>query len=103
MIRFAEWISLTWPNSYIVLKTTVAMSAHFLNDARRPETDALAKIKCDGWKCYQNEWVIIVNSKGHLYISLIKSAIRIIGCVLAFMNDSVVILAVAFLIATRLS
>ena len=37
-----------------------------------------------------------MNSKGHLYISLIKSTIRIIGCVSTLVTKDIVLLAVAF-------
>lgn len=37
-----------------------------------------------------------MNSKGHLYISLLKSAIRIIGCVSTLVTKDIVLLAVAF-------
>lgn len=40
-----------------------------------------------------------MNSKGHLYISLIKSIIRILGCVLSLLFNNFTILAVVFGIA----
>lgn len=40
-----------------------------------------------------------MNSKGHLFISLAKSAIRVIGCVITLVNHSVVPLAVGIIVA----
>lgn len=40
-----------------------------------------------------------MNSKSHLYASLAKSFIRVIGCVLAIVGKSVFLLAVLFLLA----
>lgn len=40
-----------------------------------------------------------MNSKAHLAISLIKSAIRVIGCCLTICKGSLVILAGSFLLA----
>lgn len=40
-----------------------------------------------------------MNSKGHLFISLGKSAIRVIGGVIALVNGSIIPLAVGIIIA----
>jgi hypothetical protein len=40
-----------------------------------------------------------MKDKGHFYISLIKSAIRILGCIICITQGSVVILAVGLLLA----
>lgn len=40
-----------------------------------------------------------MNSKGHLFISLAKSAIRVIGGVVSLINGSIVPLAVGIIIA----
>lgn len=43
-----------------------------------------------------------MNSKGHLYISLIKSGIRIVGCIDLFMTGSLGFFAGAFCAAELL-
>lgn len=40
-----------------------------------------------------------MNSKGHLYISLSKSVIRILGCGVAMRNESIGVLAMALVLA----
>lgn len=40
-----------------------------------------------------------MNSKGHLYISLSKSAIRVSGCIVALFKKSVVPLAIGVIVA----
>lgn len=40
-----------------------------------------------------------MNSKGHLFISLAKSSIRIIGCTIAIVMSSIPILAISLGIA----
>jgi hypothetical protein len=40
-----------------------------------------------------------MNSKGHLFISLSKSAIRVIGGIITLMNGSIIPLAVGIIIA----
>lgn len=40
-----------------------------------------------------------MNSKHHLYLSFLKSFIRIMGCAFSILHTNWVILAVAFLIA----
>lgn len=40
-----------------------------------------------------------MNSKGHLFISLWKSAIRIIGGIVALVNGSIIPLAVGIIVA----
>lgn len=40
-----------------------------------------------------------MNSKGHLFISLAKSAIRVIGGIVALINGSVIPLAVGVIVA----
>ena len=37
--------------------------------------------------------------KGHFYVSLVKSAVRIIGCVVAAYTGSVILLAVSLAVA----
>ena len=37
-----------------------------------------------------------MNSKGHLYISLVKSAIRIIGCMGTLLTGDIILLAGSF-------
>jgi hypothetical protein len=43
-----------------------------------------------------------MNSKWHLYISFIKSAIRIISCILGIVFNSVLILGIGLLLAEGL-
>lgn len=43
-----------------------------------------------------------MNSKGHLFISIIKSSLRISGCIMAFITYNLYILAVCFGIAELL-
>jgi len=43
-----------------------------------------------------------MNSKWHLYISFIKSAIRIIGCILGVIYNSILILGIGLLVAEGL-
>mgnify|MGYP004554815545 CR=1 FL=1 len=40
-----------------------------------------------------------MNSKGHLFISLGKSAIRVIGGIVTLVNDSIIPLAVGIIVA----
>lgn len=40
-----------------------------------------------------------MNSKGHLYISLGKSVIRVLGGIVALFNESVIPLAIGIIIA----
>ena len=43
-----------------------------------------------------------MNSKWHLYISITKSIIRIIACLLTLINKNIGVLAIGFLIAEML-
>lgn len=40
-----------------------------------------------------------MNSKGHLFISLVKSAVRVVGGVITLVNGSIVPLAVGIIVA----
>ncbi len=40
-----------------------------------------------------------MNSKGHLFISFTKSAVRVIGGVVTLINDSIIPLAVGIIVA----
>lgn len=40
-----------------------------------------------------------MNSKGHLYVSTLKSAIRISACIISFLKHSMPTLALGFLVA----
>lgn len=40
-----------------------------------------------------------MNSKGHLFISLAKSAIRVIGGIVALINGSIIPLAIGVIVA----
>lgn len=45
---------------------------------------------------------LIMNSKGHLIVSLVKSSLRIGGCIISLINASLEVLCLSFLAAELL-